>query len=104
MSGPSFSTNDPFADGLPTFSGRKGYGRRRGRLPPEQRKNRVCIGVSVPEKIANRLSESAARRGIGAASMLQPLIPLLIAALDREAERAAQEQSAESARPAEAGE
>jgi hypothetical protein len=78
MSDLSLSTIDPFIDGLPVFSGRL-------RLPPGQKKKHVVIGISLPEKIANRLREEGARRGIGAASMLRPLVLVLIAALDREA-------------------
>jgi hypothetical protein len=61
MSDLSLSTVYPFMDGLPVFSGRL-------RLPPGQKKKHVVIGISLQEKIANRLREEGARRGIKAAT------------------------------------
>jgi hypothetical protein len=79
----SLAPIDLIADGLSAFlNGRRRY---RPRLPPDQKQKRVVIGINLPEKMAKRRRDEGARRGIGAASMLQPLVPLLIAALDREA-------------------
>jgi hypothetical protein len=95
MSDQSHSATVLYPGGLLTF--RELRGGYRPRLPPDQKRKSVVIGIGLPEKIATRIREEGAKRGIAAASMLQPLVPILIDALDREAAALDREAAARDA-------